>query len=183
MLIPSDLSGSPDPIGIFLGGTQYALEAAGNPITATSPFLFQPIGITPPNSVTSYPGSSPPLLVGISATGAQTMVFAICDRTDTEWDSALMLKAGGCEMCDAEVKINYMTVTSTVSAGQEYTSTVKASGTVSGTVIIGATATATSTSTTSTTSSSSTVSSVSFPESNIPRVCYSIVATPPMGYS
>ncbi|KAF3809010.1 hypothetical protein GCG54_00011204 [Colletotrichum gloeosporioides] len=85
--------GSPDPIGIFLGSQQYAIGYDGQRITATSPYFDPPIVITPPNSVSSYPGSTPPLLVGIPATGTTQMVFAICDFSDTEWDSALMLKA------------------------------------------------------------------------------------------
>ncbi|KAJ0277812.1 hypothetical protein COL940_007590 [Colletotrichum noveboracense] len=61
--------GSPDPIGIFLDGQQYAIGYDGARITATSPYFVQPIVITPPDSVSSYPGSTPPLLVGIPATG------------------------------------------------------------------------------------------------------------------
>ncbi|KAF5486513.1 hypothetical protein CGCF413_v013823 [Colletotrichum fructicola] len=82
--------GSPDPIGIFLGGQQYAIGYNGAKITAQSPYFSQPIVITPPDSVSSYPGSTPPLLVGIPATGTKQMVFAICDFSDTEWDSALI---------------------------------------------------------------------------------------------
>ncbi|KAL2881161.1 hypothetical protein SGCOL_003451 [Colletotrichum sp. CLE4] len=126
---------SPDPIGIFLGSQQYATYG-GNRITAVSELLQDPIEKTPPNSVTSYPGSSPPLLVGITASGAQTMVFAICDSGDNNYDSALMLNAAGCVNCDSVAKIDYVTITSIVAAGQEYTSTVKASGTVSGTFFI-----------------------------------------------
>ncbi|KAF5507737.1 hypothetical protein CGCA056_v013380 [Colletotrichum aenigma] len=129
--------GSPDPIGIFLGGQQYAIGYDGAKITARSPYFSQPIVITPPNSVSSYPGSTPPLLVGIPATGTQQMVFAICDNLDSEWDSALMLKAGGCVQCNSQVIIDYVTSTVIVAVGQEFTSTVKASGTVSGTITIG----------------------------------------------
>ncbi|KXH27563.1 hypothetical protein CSIM01_13169 [Colletotrichum simmondsii] len=114
ILASEEEGGSADPIGIYLGGQQYS-----NGITAVSNLLAQPIVITPPNSVTSYPGSSPPLLVGIPASGAQTMVFAICDKGDSEWDSALMLNAAGCVDCDPVVKIDYVTITSIVAAGQE----------------------------------------------------------------
>ncbi|EQB55303.1 hypothetical protein CGLO_04779 [Colletotrichum gloeosporioides Cg-14] len=117
---------NPDPIGIFLGGQQYAIDTDGSAITAISGYLADPIGITPPDSVTSYAESSPPLLVGIPATGTQDVVFAICDFGDVSFDSALMIKAGGCVDCDPQVKIDYVTTTATVLAGQEFTSTVKA---------------------------------------------------------
>ncbi|UZP37089.1 hypothetical protein NXS19_004905 [Fusarium pseudograminearum] len=97
--------GSADPMGIFIGGTQYAKDNDGQRITATNRYVLRPLAITPPNSVTSYPGSSPPLLVDILTSGAQTMVIAICDQGDSERDP--------------------------------YTSTITASGTVSGTIEIG----------------------------------------------
>ncbi|KAH7208537.1 hypothetical protein DER44DRAFT_862843 [Fusarium oxysporum] len=110
-------SGSADPIGIFVGGTQYALDSNGNKITAISPYLAQPIGITPPDSVTSYPGSSPPFWIDILTSGAQTM-----------WDSALLINAEGCIDCDTDVRLAYVTTTTTLP-----------SGTVSGTIRIGPT--------------------------------------------
>ncbi|KAF9872969.1 hypothetical protein CkaCkLH20_09479 [Colletotrichum karsti] len=127
---------NPDPIGIYLDSQLYSVDTSGNLITAASSFLAQPIGITPPNSVTSYNMSSPPLLLPIFTTpGTHTMVFAICDASNANFDSALMIRAAGCagNACASQLKINYVTVTSIVAAGQEYTSTVKASGTVSGT--------------------------------------------------
>lgn len=141
-------SGSADPIGIFVGGTQYALDPNGNKITATSPYLAQPIGITPPDSVTSYPGSSPPFWIDILTSGAQTMVIAICDQGDSEWDSALLINAEGCIDCDTDVRLAYVTTTTTLPPGEAtFTSTTKASGTVSGTIRIGVTADETTTTT------------------------------------
>ncbi|KAL3305606.1 hypothetical protein RB213_008375 [Colletotrichum asianum] len=126
ILASQEEGSNPDPIGIFLAGQQYAIDTDGSAITATSGYLADPIAITPPDSVTSYAESSPPLLVGIPATGTQDVVFAICDFGDGNFDSALMVKAGGCVDCDTQVKIDYVTTTVTVLAGQEFTSTVKA---------------------------------------------------------
>ncbi|CAM1511862.1 Fc.00g093750.m01.CDS01 [Cosmosporella sp. VM-42] len=145
------LSGSSDPIGIFLGGQQYAKDENGNKITATSRYIAAPIDIEPPDSVTSYPGSTPPLLIDILASGAQTMIISICDQSDAEWDSALLIKAEGCVDCDPNFRLAYVTTTTTVGPGEaEFTSTTKASGTVSGTIRIGVTATTTEETTTTT---------------------------------
>ncbi|KAJ3523119.1 hypothetical protein NM208_g12574 [Fusarium decemcellulare] len=149
--------GSPDPIGIFLGGQQYAIDPNGDRLTATSPYLAFPLVIVPPNSVTSYPGSSPPLILGILGTGAQTMVLSICDFSDTEWDSALLVKVSGCTDCDTELRLDYVTSTTTVGPGETtFTSTRTASGTVSGTITIGVLATTTTTSEESTTTTTTT---------------------------
>ncbi|ENH70219.1 hypothetical protein FOC1_g10000787 [Fusarium oxysporum f. sp. cubense race 1] len=148
ILASEEEGGSADPIGIFVGGTQYALDPNGNKITATSPYLAQPIGITPPDSVTSYPGSSPPFWIDILTSGAQTMVIAICDQGDSEWDSALLINAEGCIDCDTDVRLAYVTTTTTLPPGEAtFTSTTKASGTVSGTIRIGVTADETTTTT------------------------------------
>ncbi|RYC88130.1 hypothetical protein BFJ63_vAg8988 [Fusarium oxysporum f. sp. narcissi] len=148
ILASEEEGGSADPIGIFVGGTQYALDPNGNKITATSPYLAQPIGITPPDSVTSYPGSSPPFWIDILTSGAQTMVIAICDQGDSEWDSALLINAEGCIDCDTDVRLAYVTTTTTLPPGEaSFTSTTKASGTVSGTIRIGVTADETTTTT------------------------------------
>ncbi|KAH7006878.1 hypothetical protein EDB80DRAFT_511504, partial [Ilyonectria destructans] len=126
--------GSADPIGIFVYGQQFATDEDGNRLTAVSRYLAQPIGITPPNSVTSYPSSSPPFLVGIPANGAFRVVLAICDQGDAEWDSAALFKAEGCVDCNTKVRLAYVTSTTTVPAGSPtFTSTTKASGTTSGT--------------------------------------------------
>ncbi|CAG7559450.1 unnamed protein product [Fusarium equiseti] len=75
ILASEEEGGSADPIGIFIG---------------SHPWISPPLVIRPPNSVTSYPGSTPPLWIDILAQGAQTMVIAICDQSDSEWDSGLL---------------------------------------------------------------------------------------------
>ncbi|KIL86947.1 hypothetical protein FAVG1_09500 [Fusarium avenaceum] len=138
--------GSADPIGIFLDGTQYAFDPDGNRITAVTPYLAQPLVITPPNSVTSYPGSTPPFWIDILGSGAHTMVIAICDQSDAEWDSGLLIKAEGCDDCDIDVRLAYVTTTTTLAAGEApFTSTTTASGTVSGTIRVGVVAEETTT--------------------------------------
>ncbi|RSL74269.1 hypothetical protein CEP53_000355 [Fusarium sp. AF-6] len=126
--------GSPDPVGIFVGGTQYAVDENGDRMTATSNWLGFPYVIVPPNSVTSYPGSSPPFLKAVVAAGAQTVVIAICDFSDTEWDSGLLIKANGCADCNTDFRLAY--VTTTVTTTTTGTSTQTASGTVSGTIFV-----------------------------------------------
>ncbi|QPC69492.1 hypothetical protein HYE68_000244 [Fusarium pseudograminearum] len=141
--------GSADPMGIFIGDTQYAKDTDGQRITATNCYVLRPLAITPPNSVTSYPGSSPPLWIDILTSGAQTMVIAICDQGDSEWDSALLIKAEGCVDCDTDMRLAYVTTTTTLDAGEvPYTSTITASGTVSGTIEIGVLAATTEVATT-----------------------------------
>ncbi|RSL98684.1 hypothetical protein CDV31_012469, partial [Fusarium ambrosium] len=125
---------SPDPIGIFVGGTQYAVDQNGDRMTATSGWLAFPYVIVPPNSVTSYPGSSPPFLQAVVGAGAQTVVIAICDFSDTEWDSGLLIKANGCDDCNTDFRLAY--VTTTVTTTTTGTSTQTASGTVSGTIFV-----------------------------------------------
>ncbi|TEA14842.1 hypothetical protein C8034_v003025 [Colletotrichum sidae] len=137
VLASEEAGGSPDPISIFLNGQQYARDASGTQLSVVSPYLLDStFSITPPNSVSSYAGSSPPLLLVIPASpGPQTMVFAICDLSDREWDSGLFLKAGGCTNCSPSLVVNYVTTTTTLAAGASpFTSTTKASGTVSGTL-------------------------------------------------
>ncbi|KAF4472756.1 hypothetical protein FALBO_341 [Fusarium albosuccineum] len=157
--------GSADPIGFLLGGTQYALDDNGNRFTATSAYLAQPIAITPPDSVTSYPGSSPPLIKSILASGGQTLVISICDQSDAEWDSALLVKIGGCVDCNTVLRLDYVTTTVTVDdPTSTYTSTKKASGTVSGTITIGAFIEATTTTTTTTSEESTTTTTTTSEE-------------------
>ncbi|KAM6505836.1 hypothetical protein FSOLCH5_014012 [Fusarium solani] len=136
ILASEEVGGSPDPIGIFVGGTQYAIDENGDRMTATNEWISPNGGrvIVPPNSVTSYPGSSPPFLQSVLATGAQTVVIAICDFSDTEWDSGLLIKAGGCVDCDTDFRLAY--VTTTVTTTTTGTSTQTASGTVSGTIFV-----------------------------------------------
>ncbi|KAG7413798.1 hypothetical protein Forpe1208_v008342 [Fusarium oxysporum f. sp. rapae] len=137
-LVQLILAGQPDPIGIFLDGTQYANDANGQPINADSSYLQSPTNINRPASDTSYDSSSPPLLFGVSASpGAHSLVLAICDFSDRDFDSGLMINIEGCTDCNQPIKINYVTTTTTVGAdvATSTTSTIKASGTVSGTFI------------------------------------------------
>ncbi|KAF7563732.1 hypothetical protein G7046_g381 [Stylonectria norvegica] len=154
--------GVADPIGVFLDGTQYANDVNGNRITAQSSYLKNPASIAAPNSDTSYCISSPPLAFSIPATpGAHSMVFAICDQNDHDYDSGLMINAQGCDTdCPAQIFINYVTTTSTLDPGVAgYTSTIKAIHTTSGTVVIGVTQATTSTTSTTTTTTTTTTTS------------------------
>ncbi|KAG8667809.1 hypothetical protein FPOAC2_13007 [Fusarium poae] len=140
--------GRPDPIGIYLDDVLWSIDDSNNRITATSKYLNEEIGIKEKgkfdfpgentvNRATRYDGSSPPLLVGIPATpGEHTMIFAICDAVDSNWDSALMVKAKGCKDCNPKVRINYVSTTTTTGS-TSFTSTTKAIGTESGTVLFG----------------------------------------------
>ncbi|CEI41789.1 unnamed protein product [Fusarium venenatum] len=140
--------GRPDPIAIFLDDVLWSIDDSNDRITATSKYLNEEIGINEKdkedwpfspdfNRATRYDGSSPPLLVGIPAIpGVHTMVFAVCDAFDGQWDSALMVKAKGCKDCNPQVQINYVSTTTTTGS-TSFTSTTKAIGTESGTVLFG----------------------------------------------
>ncbi|KAF9771735.1 hypothetical protein IL306_010612 [Fusarium sp. DS 682] len=151
-------SGNADNIGIFFNGftPQYASDASGNRITAQNAFLELPDGIFPPDSLTAYSRSSPPLVVNIPATpGSGNYIgFWICDFSDALNDSGMLVKVRACENCDFSAngaQINYVKTTTTIPFGdQPYTSTIKASGTVSGTFIFGIPNTAEPTTTTTT---------------------------------
>ncbi|KAM0554107.1 hypothetical protein ACHAPJ_006905 [Fusarium lateritium] len=87
--------------------------------------------------VTSYSGSSPPLSIDILAGAQNFMYFAICDIGDATKDSALLVKVEGCVDCNTNIRLAYVTTTTIIGPGDtEVTSTIKASGTVSGTVVI-----------------------------------------------
>ncbi|OBS20033.1 hypothetical protein FPOA_11754 [Fusarium poae] len=140
--------GRPDPIGIYLDDVLWSIDDSNNRITATSKYLGEEIGINEKdkfdvpgedtlNRATRYDGSSPPLIIGIPATpGEHTMIFAICDAVDRNWDSALMVKAKGCKDCNPQVRINYVSTTTTTGS-TSFTSTTKAIGTESGTILFG----------------------------------------------
>ncbi|KAJ4009631.1 hypothetical protein NW752_009218 [Fusarium irregulare] len=151
--------GRPDPIGIYLDGTLWSIDGSNQRITATSEYLNEEIGINELDKyddlfsggeierATRYDGSSPPLLIGIPAVpGEHTMIFAICDSIDGEFDSALMVKAKGCNDCNPQVRINYISTTTTTGS-TSFTSTTKAIGTESGTVLFGVPAEETTTTT------------------------------------
>ncbi|RKL37392.1 hypothetical protein BFJ70_g6965 [Fusarium oxysporum] len=151
VVMASEESGSAaDAIGIFVNNQNYALDGNGNRLNAVSQWLSQPLVIVPPNSVTSYAGSSPPYWIDVPSFpgGMQTVVVAICDAGDNMWDSALMIKAEACVDCKEPFRLAYVTTTTTLTAGDTpYTSTITASGTLSGTIETGVTAEETSTTT------------------------------------
>ncbi|KAG7436390.1 hypothetical protein Forpi1262_v002784 [Fusarium oxysporum f. sp. raphani] len=150
VMASEESGGAADAIGIFVNNQNYALDGNGNRLNAVSPWLSQPLVIVPPNSVTSYAGSSPPYWIDVPSLpgGMQTVVVAICDAGDNMWDSALMIKAEACVDCKEPFRLAYVTTTTTLTAGDTpYTSTITASGTLSGTIEIGVTAEETSTTT------------------------------------
>ncbi|KAB5577974.1 hypothetical protein GE09DRAFT_536426 [Coniochaeta sp. 2T2.1] len=166
-----------DRVGIWLDGTQYAKDASGNQITSLSNYIRSPIYITKPNDDMSYAAASPPLIFSIPASpGQHTMVFAMCDTTDHDYDSGLLVNARGCAAdCPASIAINYVTTTTTVAATESLgTQTIKASYTTSGTFIVRVAAptttsesstSSTESSTSSTETESSTSSTENFPSS------------------
>ncbi|KAF4951879.1 hypothetical protein FGADI_7172 [Fusarium gaditjirri] len=138
----SGARGAADATGIFVNNRNYALDGNGNRLSAVSPWLPQPLVIVPPNSVTSYPGSSPPYWMDVPLLpgGAKTVVVAICDAGDTEWDSALMIKVEACVDCNEPFRLAYVTTTATLTADDTpCTSTITASGTMPGMIEIGET--------------------------------------------
>ncbi|KAG8671082.1 hypothetical protein FPOAC2_04402 [Fusarium poae] len=134
-----EIGDAPDPIGIFVDGTQYALDPNGNAINAASPYLFSPFGIRPPDSLTSYYSSSPPFWIDIPATfSSTTMVIAVCDTNDGAFDTGLLINVEACVDCDDDIRFAYVTTTVPLPADLlPYTTTIPPSGTVSGTVRIG----------------------------------------------
>ncbi|RYC95453.1 hypothetical protein BFJ63_vAg1738 [Fusarium oxysporum f. sp. narcissi] len=150
VMASEESGGAADAIGIFVNNQNYALDGNGNRLNAVSQWLSQPLVIVPPNSVTSYAGSSPPYWIDVPSFpgGMQTVVVAICDAGDNMWDSALMIKAEACVDCKEPFRLAYVTTTTTLTAGDTpYTSTITASGTLSGTIETGVTAEETSTTT------------------------------------
>ncbi|KAF5237842.1 hypothetical protein FANTH_10556 [Fusarium anthophilum] len=121
---------------------QYALDTNANQINALSPFLLTPDAIAPPDSLTGYTRSSPPLVRTISAPPGSSvvLVISVCDVGDALNDSDFLLRAEACVDCDYgsdEVEINYIHTTSTLPPGEQpFTSTVPASGIESGTFIV-----------------------------------------------
>ncbi|PNP74224.1 hypothetical protein FNYG_12273 [Fusarium nygamai] len=120
---------------------QYALDTNTNQINALSPFLLTPDAIVPPDSLTGYTRSSPPLVrTIISTSGTVSVVLSVCDVGDAFNDSGFLLRAEGCIDCDFgsdKVEINYVYATTTLPPGEQpYTSTIPASGTESGTFIV-----------------------------------------------
>ncbi|KAI8716094.1 hypothetical protein NCS52_00902300 [Fusarium sp. LHS14.1] len=161
-----------DTISILLGGANFALNPDGSRITAKSYYLSPERAIVNPYQFLNYPSwstyaaTSKPLIMGIPAeAGAHTMVFAICDAVDGQHDSALFVRAKGCKDCVADLKIHYLTQTTT--AASTFTSTIEPISSAAGTVLIGVTAdpTTTATSTDASTATSTEFSSTSAEDS------------------
>ncbi|KAF4994654.1 hypothetical protein FGRMN_5651 [Fusarium graminum] len=143
---PNSFRGAPDSIGIlypYYQGKQFASDKTGNRITAMSSYTRAPNTIFPPNSVTGYARSTPPLFITIptpTAAGIIYLYFSVCDIGDGFQDSAFLFKATTCTDCDLTpngAEINYVKQTSTLKSGEQpYTSTIPASGTQSGTYIV-----------------------------------------------
>ncbi|KAJ4170439.1 hypothetical protein NW754_006577 [Fusarium falciforme] len=127
------------------GGNNDALrvDVASNSLTTifdlVNPFMDPPYSITPPNSLTKYDKSSPPVLIGFATgSGIVNVKIAVYDLNDGFEDSAALIRMRGCVNCPAGPEINYETKTVTVTPGEaEYFSTVKASGTATGYYIQG----------------------------------------------
>ncbi|KAH7467706.1 hypothetical protein FOMA001_g15385 [Fusarium oxysporum f. sp. matthiolae] len=140
-----DEGGQPDSIGLLAytdNEHQLAVDGSGNRITAQSSLAKDPIAIRPPNSVTGYSRSTPPLIVTLPLPGGNTQLdifLSICDINNAGHDSALLIKGTACTDCELTpngAEINYVKETTTLQRGEQaYTSTIPASGTASGTFI------------------------------------------------
>ncbi|KAH7210271.1 hypothetical protein BKA60DRAFT_683814 [Fusarium oxysporum] len=140
-----DEGGQPDSIGLLAytdNEHQLAVDGSGNRITAQSSLAKDPIAIRPPNSVTGYSRSTPPLIVTLPLPGGNTQLdifLSICDINNAGHDSALLIKGTACTDCELTpngAEINYVQETTTLQRGEQaYTSTIPASGTASGTFI------------------------------------------------
>lgn len=86
-----------DVFGIFVDSKQVAFDASGAPITVNGPFFSSSNVITPPNSGSSYQGSTPLLRSGAKASpGAHHIDIAICDISDTLRDSSVFVAINAC---------------------------------------------------------------------------------------
>ncbi|PCD23579.1 hypothetical protein AU210_015096 [Fusarium oxysporum f. sp. radicis-cucumerinum] len=140
-----DEGGQPDSIGLLaytVNEHQLAVDGSGNRITAQSSLAKDPIAIRPPNSVTGYSRSTPPLIVTLPLPGGNTQLdifLSICGINNAGHDSALLIKGTACTDCELTrngAEINYVKETTTLQRGEQaYTSTIPASGTASGTFI------------------------------------------------
>ncbi|KAL7766895.1 hypothetical protein ACKLNR_004811 [Fusarium oxysporum f. sp. zingiberi] len=121
---------------------QYAFDTNANQISALSPLLLAPGAIFPPDSLTGYTRSSPPLVRTIPAPsgGAMVLMISVCVVGDALNDSGFLVRAEACVDCDYgldKVEIDYAFKTSTLPPGEQpFTSTIPASGTASGTFIV-----------------------------------------------
>ncbi|KAH8678375.1 hypothetical protein BX600DRAFT_507326 [Xylariales sp. PMI_506] len=118
-------AGYDDGMGIFIDGVQVALDNVdGDSITAQSSYFLQ-YAVVPPDSGTSYSGSTPLLQFGKTvAPGHHDLIFVVCDIDDGIEDSALLFNVAGCTNCqDGTVIVS----TSSSSSSTTSTSTTASS--------------------------------------------------------
>ncbi len=88
-----------DVVGVFVNGTNVALDQDGNPITINGPFFSGTKVITA--TETQYDGSTPRLSGHATLTGGSTgnkLVVAICDAGDSTYDTGVFVAAfAGCQ--------------------------------------------------------------------------------------
>ncbi|UZP39405.1 hypothetical protein NXS19_007221 [Fusarium pseudograminearum] len=135
--------GNPDNIGIFNFDNTPSQFATfnGQEINSQSSIAKDPNAIFPPDSLTSYSRSTPPLVVTVPVVPElqADIYIVICDKGNSGDDSALLIKGYGCTDCESTpngAEINYVKQTTTLERGEQpYTQTISASGTASGTFI------------------------------------------------
>lgn len=81
-----------DAFGVYVDGKQVAFDDTGAPITVNGPFFSSGTVITPPQSGSSYNGSTPLLRSGAPASpGTHKIEIAICDVSDRIYDSGVFI--------------------------------------------------------------------------------------------
>ncbi|EMT69036.1 Putative membrane protein ycf1 [Fusarium odoratissimum] len=113
VFIDSGYNGVPDSIGLLAytdNEHQLAVDGSGNRITVQSSLAKDPIAIRPPNSVTEYSRSTPPLIVPLPLPGGNTQLdifLSICDINNAGHDSALLIKGTACTDCELTPNDDY----------------------------------------------------------------------------
>jgi len=97
-----------DVMGIYIDNQQIAFDPTGAPITINGPFFASNQVLIPPASGSPYDGSTPILTARANvAPGDHTLVIAICDINDRQYDSAGFFTIGGCTgNCTGPVTVN-----------------------------------------------------------------------------
>jgi outer membrane protein OmpA-like peptidoglycan-associated protein len=91
-----------DAVGIFVDGTNQALDAEGNAITINGAFFSGDEVVT--DNGTEYDGSTPRLQRGVVLEpGQHTMIVVVCDALDTAFDTGIFIAglAGCTGDCDS----------------------------------------------------------------------------------
>uniref|UniRef100_A0A4E9DP09 Uncharacterized protein n=1 Tax=Gibberella zeae TaxID=5518 RepID=A0A4E9DP09_GIBZA len=135
--------GNPDNIAIFNFENDPPQIATfnGQEINSQSSIAKDPNAIFPPDSLTGYSRSTPPLVLTVPVVPElqADIYIAICDKGNSGDDSALLIKGYGCTDCASApngAEINYVKQTTTLERGEKpYTQTISVSGTESGTFI------------------------------------------------